>query len=484
MGIRDKKLLCIIKQMLKAPVVLPDGKKFYPTKGTPQGGILSPLLSNIVLNELDWWVSSQWENMPTHYEYKTRQNAGGTTIKSHIYRALRRSNLKEMFIVRYADDFKIFCRTRQDANQVFEAVKLWLHDRLKLEISPEKSKVVNMKQRYSEFLGFKLKVIPKGKQYIICSHMRDKAAINAKKKIAAAITEIQNAGSEQVQYSAIQKYNSVVFGLHSYFKIATRISEDFGKIAWGLKKKLANRLPGLTRNGELRQGYIQQWYGKSKQLRYLNGHPLIPVGYVQTRDAQHKRKAVNRYTPRGREAIHKNLGINTSTMLWLMRNPVLDKSIEYADNRISLFAAQYGRCAVTGEELLPRNVRCHHKLLLQNGGSDNYSNLVLVTEDVHTLIHAVKTETIQVYLKVLQLDKKQMKKTQLSSPTCRSASNQLTIFICCNEVCTLCLKHSKFIFDGAPCAVKVARTVLSGGKAGNFDTVGLPIAIWANAHVR
>jgi len=42
----------------------------YPIKGTPQGGILS----NIVLNELDWWVASQWENMPTHYEYKTRQN--------------------------------------------------------------------------------------------------------------------------------------------------------------------------------------------------------------------------------------------------------------------------------------------------------------------------------------------------------------------------------------------------------------------------
>ena len=410
MGIQDKKLLCIIKQMLKAPVVLPDGKKLYPTKGTPQGGILSPLLSNIVLNELDWWVSSQWENMPTHYEYKTRKNASGTTIKSHIYRALRQSDLKEMYIVRYADDFKIFCRTRQDAKKAFEAVRLWLHDRLKLEISPEKSKVVNMKQRYSEFLGFKLKVIPKGKRYIVCSHMRDKAASNAKEKIAAAITEIQNAGSEQAQYSAIQKYNSVVFGLHSYYKIATRISGDFRKIAWGLKKRLANRLPGLTKTGKLTQGYIQEWYGKSKQLRYLNGHPLIPIGYVQTKDAQHKRKAVNRYTLEGRKAIHKNLGINTSTMLWLMQNPVLGKSIEYADNRISLFAAQYGRCAITGEELLPHNVRCHHKLPLQNGGSDNYSNLILVTEDVHILIHATKTETIQSYLKILQLDKKQMKK--------------------------------------------------------------------------
>ena len=107
--------------MLKAQVVLPDGTRITPTKGTPQGGILSPLLSNIVLNELDWWVTSQWEEMPTHYEYKTRQNARGTDIKSHTYRALRRSNLKEMYIVRYADDFKIFCRSRQDAEKVFEA---------------------------------------------------------------------------------------------------------------------------------------------------------------------------------------------------------------------------------------------------------------------------------------------------------------------------------------------------------------------------
>ena len=410
MGIRDKKLLCIIKQILKAPVALPGGELSYPSKGTAQGGVLSPLLSNIVLNELDWWVTSQWENMPTHHEYKTRTNGSGTVIKSHVYRALRGSSLKEMHIVRYADDFKIFCRTRRDALKTFTAAKLWLKDRLGLEISEEKSKVVNTKQRYSEFLGFKLRVIPKGKKYVVCSHMRDKAVAKAKDKIAAAITNIQNAGSEKAQYAAIQKYNSVVFGLHNYFRIATRVSEDFGKLSWGLKKKMANRLPGLTRNGKLPPGYIQERYGKSRQLRFLNGHPLIPIGYVRTKDAQHKPKAVNQYTPDGREHIHKNLGFNTETMIWMMRNPVLDKSTEYADNRISLFAAQYGKCAVTGTELLPHAVHCHHKIPLKNGGTDSYGNLVLVTEEVHTLIHAVHDETIQKYLQRLQLNKKQMKK--------------------------------------------------------------------------
>ena len=86
-----------------------------------------------------------------------------------------------------------------------------------------------------------------------------------------------------------------------------------------------------------------------------------------------------------------------------MRNPVLDKSIEFADNRISLFAAQYGRCAVSGVELMPYDIRCHHKVPLENGGTDKYSNLVLVTEAVHLLIHATLEETIQKYLKQLQL---------------------------------------------------------------------------------
>lgn len=92
--------------MLKAPIILPDGSKVLPQRNTK--AVFSPLLANIVLNELDWWISSQWETHPTHTPYKIIEHKEGHQDRGSIYRALKRSNLKEMYIVRYADDFKIF----------------------------------------------------------------------------------------------------------------------------------------------------------------------------------------------------------------------------------------------------------------------------------------------------------------------------------------------------------------------------------------
>ena len=400
-----------LKEMLKAPVVLPNGEKTYPTRGTPQGGILSPLLANIVLNELDWWIASQWEQMPTKTNFKTRNNAQGTEIKSHAYRALRRSRLKEMHAVRYADDFKIFCATHEDAVRAYKATELWLKDRLGLEISPDKSKVVNLKRQYSDFLGFKLKVRKKGKKYVVRSHMSDKAYKKAHEKVSEEVKKLAHSSDDNAQFMQLQKYNSVVAGLHEYYCISTEVSHDFSRLAFSINKQLRNRLKGdLSKKGQLRNGFIKEKYGASRQMRFLHGRPVVPLGYVQSKNAQHKRKSINKYTVKGREQIHKNLAIDTATMLWLMRNPVKGRTIEYADNRISLYAAQYGKCAVTGIPMNSHDIHCHHKVPVSNGGSDEYANLILVSKAVHILIHASSEPTIEKYLKSLNLDNKQIEK--------------------------------------------------------------------------
>ena len=156
-------MLCVLSRRLKAPI---QGEG-VPAKGVPQGGILSPLLSNVVLNELDWWIASQWGTFPTRTNY---------THDLSRYQNLRRtSRMKEVFIVRYADDFKLFCKCRSDAERIFAATTMWLRERLGLEISPEKSKIVNLKKGYSNILGFKLKLRPKSGKWVLKSHMADKA---------------------------------------------------------------------------------------------------------------------------------------------------------------------------------------------------------------------------------------------------------------------------------------------------------------------
>ena len=87
--------------------------------------------------------------------------------------ALKKSNLKECYIVRYADDFKVLCRTRSQAIKMNYAIKDFLKTRLHLETSEEKSKVINLKKNSSEFLGFSIQAIRKGKTRIgLCSSVQ------------------------------------------------------------------------------------------------------------------------------------------------------------------------------------------------------------------------------------------------------------------------------------------------------------------------
>lgn len=414
LGIRDRKLICIIKEMLKAPIKLPDKSIIYPSKGTPQGGILSPLLSNIVLNELDWWVASQWEEFPTRHKYVSQYKSRPSRCNCHTKnRALRNTNLKEIHMVRYADDFKIFCRTYDEARRTFIAVKKWLSIRLKLDISEEKSKIVDVRKSYSSFLGFKIKASLKKKKYVAISHMNDKAIKQVKEKLCNQIDNIAHPVNEKDRFRQVTRYNAMIIGIHNYYRIATRISSDLGKMGFSIDRQLKNKLQNdyhrINTNIKF-HGYIWKVYGKSKMLRMVGETLLVPIGFIQTKNAMNKKNIVNKYTIEGREEIHKALQLNMNTVLKLMKMPVADRSIEYADNRISLYCAQQGKCALLGIELDIEDIHCHHKIPISRGGTDRYNNLVIVHKDIHILIHTTESITIAKYVMKYNLTQHQLNK--------------------------------------------------------------------------
>ena len=408
LGIRDKSLLAVISKLLKAEI---EGIG-VPTKGTPQGGIISPLLANIALNEYDHWIKSQWETFPTMHKFIKFKGYDDNRLKS----MRKLSSLKEVYIVRYADDFKLFCRNHTDAVKIFEATKQWLKERLKLEISPEKSKIVNLRKNYSDFLGIKMKVTKKRKdvrnkdKYVVQSHIGNKAY----KKIIATIKEhakrLQKP-KDNLGFKAVRLYNSYVLGIHNYFNCATNCNIDLAKIAFITRATLKNRLHLRRKKAnEKIPKYMDKSYGKSKQIRFVYDTPMLPIGYIQHQKAFQYR-GYTPYKAEDREQIHKNQkAVNVSELKYLMENPIQGQSVEYNDNRISLFVGQYGKCYITEKLLNLSEMHCHHKKPKALNGTDEYRNLVLLSDDIHRLVHATKEETIKGYVQKLNLTTKMLEK--------------------------------------------------------------------------
>lgn len=418
LNIRDKELLYIIRRILKAPILMPDGHVEYPKKGTPQGGIISPLLANVVLNELDHWIESQWQCNPVTGKYSYRENAAGCPIQSHAYRAMRNTKLKEMYIVRYADDFRILCRTKEQADRTLIAVTRWLKERLRLDISLEKTRVVDVRRSYSEFLGFKIRLRKRGKKRVVQSRMCDKAYKKVKDNLIKQVGNIKFPRKDRGEAGEVRLFNSMVMGIQNYYQLATDVSIDCGDIGRAVNTVLKNRLKSgkthrLKEEGRDLTKMEYQRYGKSDQLKYIaqSKEPIYPISYVQCKNPMNLRRNVCAYTAAGRSAIHDDLKINTSLLLQLMRIPTYGQSTEYTDNRISLFSAQMGKCAVTGKPFqCLSEIHCHHKTPRNEGGGDKYENLVLVLEPVHVLIHATDENTIRSYLSILKLDVRQLAK--------------------------------------------------------------------------
>jgi len=179
-----------------------------------------------VLNDLDWWISSQWESFKTQRTYK------------NPYRAMKTSNLKPMFIVRYADDFKIFTTNYKSAEKIYHAVKDYLKLHLHLDISTEKSTITNLRKKPSEFLGFEIRAVKKKKQFVANSHVSKKKKEVIKNKIREKVALIR----KQPLIEALNKYNSYIMGIKNYYKIATHINIDFNTIVYQISRTLYNRL--------------------------------------------------------------------------------------------------------------------------------------------------------------------------------------------------------------------------------------------------
>ena len=385
LGIRDKRVISIISKMLKAEIV----GEGIPNKGTPQGGILSPLLSNIVLNELDWWISSQYETIKFSGNCKPESVQ---TLKSH-------TNLKQIYIVRYADDFKIMCKTHEEAIKAFNATKDWLKERLNLDISEDKSKIVNLRKQYSEFLGFKIKLIKRRNKYVICSHMSDKSKQRAKEMLKRSINSIDKNGENAIK--KINQINSQIMGLHQYYSTATMINHDFGDIAYELSYLIERKLNPIAKRGKFKQScskYITDTYlKKNNYITYKIGKVvLIPMVYVSHKKPMNFSQDMNVYSEEGRNRSGYKKLVLEGVLKERWKNRSRYDDVELLDNSISKISSQQLVCAIS--KLFITDGEIHHIIPKEMGGDNSYNNLLYVDKNVHKLIHLIDSNKIQIYL--------------------------------------------------------------------------------------
>lgn len=183
----DRRVLRLIRQWLRAGV-MEDGEVRKSTTGTPQGGVISPLLANIVLDELDEVWAREW------------------------------SHLGEL--VRYADDFVVVCRTRRQADEALARVRTIL-EQMRLELHPEKTRIVELRVRGEgfDFLGCHLRIMRshfKGKTYLF-RWPRTKAMTSLRERIRRLTNWRRWTRMRDIR-EVIEELNPLLRGWCNYFR--------------------------------------------------------------------------------------------------------------------------------------------------------------------------------------------------------------------------------------------------------------------------
>ena len=227
--VSDRRVIKLCRQWLQAGVI--ENGKYYPTeKGSPQGGVISPLLANIYLHVLD----SYWEN---HKELGV--------------------------IVRYADDAVIVCRTRKDAELAFEHLKR-IMGKLKLTLNPQKTKIVDMNRESFDFLGFRYQKFGKTKCGRKLPYMMPSKKAVKKVKDAIRVITCRKSAYEGLELK-VDKLNPLIRGWRNYFQHgnSTKQFKQLDEYVW---TKLWRRVYYRRKQKKYREHVLygfRKWYANS-----------------------------------------------------------------------------------------------------------------------------------------------------------------------------------------------------------------------------
>ena len=382
-GIKENKVISIIKNMLKAKTKLPTGEIIENNKGVPQGGVLSPLLANIVLNELDWWIHRQWTGIKLKNKYSNIANKE---------KSLRiRTHLDEIKIVRYADDFKLYCKSIGSAQKFFKLTKLFLKERLKLEISEKKFKIVNLKKQSSEFLGIRITTIKNSGKRTVRTFISSKAKMSIKKTIAKEITQLKKNCNK---YQA-QKYNTIVAGIQNYYCKATMVSKDLGKIGYIMGRKLIKLFGKGSYTKD--KSYCRRYKNYNFKVWNVAEVTLYTIGAC-------KYKIVKSYSSK-KEIFDKiDEELNETSDL---------KVIEWEKIKAKLRFLRNSTCEITREYISGQDrFYVHHIIPKEKGGTDEMENLILLKYEFKKLLNSENPNEYfpenEMYQKLLKALSKQM----------------------------------------------------------------------------
>jgi group II intron reverse transcriptase/maturase len=194
--VTDRRVLVLIGQMLKAKVVLPDGVMVSTEEGVPQGGPLSPLLSNIVLDELDQELEE----------------------RGHRF-------------VRYADDCNIYVRSERAGQRVMASVTSFIERRLRLKVNANKSAIAQPESRH--FVGFRLRYEPLDGSVEVLLSKRSRDRIDAK------VRELTPRRWGQSLKACILQLNAYLLGWLGFFGVCTTgIERTLGHLDAHIRRRL------------------------------------------------------------------------------------------------------------------------------------------------------------------------------------------------------------------------------------------------------